>query len=145
MGLLPEELLERLTGRVLIRHMEHGIEFRIFVPYSDKPVKKKREEKPIEDLAVKAAEELFNNATKYLPPAAGEDIGGTVKRWGKDIEKIHRIDKIPYRDLFLILRWAVDHGFWYDKILSGAKFRKQFPTLWAQYHSEKEKKTVVDV
>jgi hypothetical protein len=56
-----------------------------------------------------------------------------IEGWYGDIEKLHRIDGRSYEDIKMALYWAkVVSKFWPPNIMSGAKLRKQFDTIWAQ-------------
>ncbi len=52
--------------------------------------------------------------------------------WAEDIEKIHRIDGVPYNTIMEVIRWCQNDSFWWKNIMSGDKLRKQMPKLLAQ-------------
>lgn len=56
--------------------------------------------------------------------------GHKIEYWADLIEKLHRIDKVEYKEIEFIINWCQQDDFWKSNILSTAKLRKQFPTLW---------------
>ena len=57
----------------------------------------------------------------------------TLQRWAADIEKIIRLDGRTAEDIRRVILWCQAPGcFWVPNILSGAKLREKFPTLWIQ-------------
>jgi len=55
------------------------------------------------------------------------------QRWAGDIEKLNRLDGRSFQDIEKAIRWIKTPGqFWAPNIMSGAKLREKFPTIWAQ-------------
>ena len=55
------------------------------------------------------------------------------QRWAGDIEKLNRLDGRSFQDIEKAIRWIKTPGqFWAPNIMSGAKLREKFPTVWAQ-------------
>ena len=56
-----------------------------------------------------------------------------LETWARDIERLHRLDGRDWSEIEQVIRWAKTAGnFWQPNIISGAKLRKQFPTIYAQ-------------
>lgn len=143
---LTPEILSKLSGTVTARALKEGIEIRVFMPYREKPKKETTKAlKALDSKALRLASILFDNAKNYLPPIKESDINKKLESWASDIEKIHRIDGIDYSHIETILYWSIKDAFWFNKILSGSKFRKQFPTLWAQAKGAYEKNKVEEI
>jgi hypothetical protein len=68
-----------------------------------------------------------NNVKAWKRPT-----GSQIEAWADSVEKLHRIDGVDYPSIEMIIRWCQQDSFWKANILSTAKLRKQFPTLFAQ-------------
>ncbi|MGP1594743.1 MAG: hypothetical protein ACTTH8_05815 [Treponema sp.] len=56
-----------------------------------------------------------------------------IKKWAKDIEKLHRIDKRSYEDIEKVIRWIKTEGnFWNSNIISSSKLREKYPQVFLQ-------------
>jgi hypothetical protein len=53
----------------------------------------------------------------------------TVSSWTTDINKINRIDKRDWPDVWRVVQWCVEDDFWSKNILSGKKLREKFSDL----------------
>jgi len=49
--------------------------------------------------------------------------------WAKDLDLLHRLDGQSWDDIERVIRWCQADDFWSQNILSGAKLRKQMPSL----------------
>lgn len=78
-------------------------------------------------------EHMVNNNPTYQHRVKDKDLVS----WAKEIDKIHRLDGQEWSEIEAILDWCQSNDFWKTNILSGAKFRKQFPRLQLQKGSEK--------
>ena len=68
---------------------------------------------------------IIENNPKAKPPS-------TLTAWAKTIDLMIRIDKRTPAEIREIILWSQRHEFWASNILSAAKLRKQFDTLWMQ-------------
>ena len=53
-----------------------------------------------------------------------------TKEWIESIEKMHRLDKIEWRDIELGIRWCQKHEFWHTVILSTSKYRLKYGQMY---------------
>lgn len=85
------------------------------------------------DAGMRLARFLFEKIKEANPKAKEPSF----TQWGSDIAKIIRLDGRTEEEVESVLRWATAHDFWSARILSGAKFRKQFDQLYIQKAKEK--------
>jgi len=76
---------------------------------------------------------LSHNPLRRLPP----DDPGKLVKWCRDFDKMIRIDHIEADDIAAMIDWIFDgeskqSQFWRGNILSPAKLRAQYPTLFEQ-------------
>ncbi len=55
-----------------------------------------------------------------------------IQTWALHIDRMIRIDKREISDIKIIMEWCQNHDFWYSKILSTDKLRKQYDQLFMQ-------------
>jgi hypothetical protein len=70
------------------------------------------------------------------PPCYQNKMPDLVK-WAADIEKLHRIDGQPIDEIKKVIFWTVRDNFWKTNILSAAKFREKYDTLFLQMNNKK--------
>jgi hypothetical protein len=74
------------------------------------------------------AELLYSRILENDPQAKQPNLA----TWAEDINRCHRLDKRTYGDIEEMIEWCQADSFWSCNILSGAKFRQQFPKLLLQ-------------
>lgn len=82
--------------------------------------------------AYRAATWLSQSILEASPSTKPHDEQ-TLQRWAYDLDKLNRIDGYAWELISDVLDYARNDSFWRGNILSGAKYRKQFPTLLARY------------
>jgi len=92
---------------------------------------KKKEESIKNNEIVRLVQKLYDsivaNGITYVvnnPP--------NLNNWYKDMELLHRVDKVSLDDIEKAISYATSDTFWKANILSASKLRKQYPTLEAQ-------------
>ncbi len=78
-------------------------------------------------------------------PKAKCSRDGSERRWGRDIDKLMRLDGRPPEQIERIIRWcqpppAGPRNFWEANIRSGAKLREKFEALLAQHARDGERR-----
>ena len=98
-------------------------------------IEKEIQKIPVEarQLSNRLFQHMVNNNPTYQHRVKDRDLVS----WAKEIDKIHRLDGQEWSEIESILDWCQSNDFWKTNILSGAKFRKQFPRLQLQKGSEK--------
>lgn len=61
-----------------------------------------------------------------------------IQTWALHIDRMIRIDKREISDIKRIMEWCQNHDFWYSKILSTYKLRKQYDQLTMQMKSKQQ-------
>ena len=87
------------------------------------PVPKQQDEE-----AQRLAHKLLTLHKKLVDPGFNR-TQAQLDIWAKDIELLHRIDGRSYEDIERAMEWAKNDSFWSANIISGQKFRKQYPQL----------------
>ena len=80
----------------------------------------------------------INENFEWINPTEKE-----ISKWAEDIDKLHRLDGFEYLLIERVIKWSLEDEFWRQNIRSGAKLRKQFPTLLVRIKSEKKKIEVI--
>jgi len=66
-----------------------------------------------------------------------------LQKWAADVDKINRIDKRTWGQIYDLIIWCQQDSFWQNNILSGEKLRKQLDRLELQmekdFHWQKNK------
>lgn len=93
----------------------------------------------VEPEALRLARKLIDRIAEKQPTgkiaklsATDRNKKATSKAWAPEIEKLHRLDGIPYSDIESAITWCQDSTFWSGCILSGQKLREKYDTLEAQ-------------
>lgn len=60
--------------------------------------------------------------------------------WATDLRKLNEIDKRDIRLIAEVFDWANRDSFWQSNILSPAKLRKQFDTLYPKFKAQRDEK-----
>lgn len=99
----------------------------------DKNEKKKDSPKPSPGQDAVAVAEFIAGSILDRDPKFSRLINGkrahTVHVWAGDIEKINRIDKREWSEIWRVTRWCREDPFWSSNILSGSKLREKFSDL----------------
>jgi hypothetical protein len=74
---------------------------------------------------------LSNNPKARVPK--------NLQKWAKEIDRMMRLDKRTYDEVDRIIDFSQNDPFWQTNILSAAKLRSQFDTLYMK--AKREKKT----
>lgn len=81
------------------------------------------------------AAELKNYILRNNPNAKVPD---NLRKWANDINKMIRLDKRSEEDLRLVIEYSQSNRFWQCNILSPAKLREKFDTLYLQGKNDKQ-------
>jgi len=89
--------------------------------------------------AVRLAWKLHGQVAQALPgrKAPKKAPEATVMAWADDIEKLERIDGVPYADIDAVLTWLPTDNFWPQNIRSGTKLREKYDDLLAKRNASK--------
>ena len=90
--------------------------------------KKKDYSPEIIKLATLLADSILQNDPKFRYLQEGKDK--TIANWSQDIEKLHEIDERSIEDIRSAIIWCQKDSFWKSNILSAAKLREKFSTLY---------------
>lgn len=60
-----------------------------------------------------------------------------LDQWTSDIEKLNRIDKRDYVEIWQVMKWCRNNTFWKPNIMSGSKFRQKYEMLLQQMKNDK--------
>lgn len=94
--------------------------------------KESKKEEPLPSEA-SALSELIFTLHKEAIDAGFNATEDRRKKWARDIEKLNRLDSRSWQDIEAAIRWIKTPGnFWAPNIISGAKLREKFPTIWGQ-------------
>ncbi|MBV6342409.1 hypothetical protein HWQ67_12520 [Candidatus Magnetobacterium casensis] len=78
------------------------------------------------------------NPTRYRHKKPGE-VRKMLEGWAGDIDKLHRIDGVPHKNIAEMIEWCTAHDegkfSWARNILSGEKLRAHFDTMEGQKNS----------
>jgi hypothetical protein len=73
-----------------------------------------------------AARSVELNPRYRAPTAAG------LRKWAVEIDRLHRLDGQPVKEIERVLRWSMADSFWSGNIQSGKALRKHWNTITAQ-------------
>lgn len=79
---------------------------------------------------------LWSRIQKNNPQAKQPDLA----KWAAEMERTIRIDKREEKAVRFLILWSQENHFWKGNILSPAKLRKHFDTLYAQSKAEYDEK-----
>lgn len=95
---------------------------------------------PVSDLAVEYASLLFEKIQerdpKFKPP--------NLVEWAKTIDRMHRLDNVPYEEIRELILFAQDHDFWHKNVLCPGSLRKQRTKLVLE-KKDLEKKSAPEI
>ena len=107
---------------------------------SEKKKRKANEPFPHDHNAYLAADYMAKKILKHTPKAsylfAGDKREPTIQRWAADIDKMFRLDKVPFEEFKAVLEFSQTDPFWRSNILSGKKLRENYLQLAAKLQAQ---------
>ena len=107
-------------------------------PHPDPDKEEKKGVAYINAIYIEIAESLANLIDRNDPKHfKNKNKDKKIVAWADSIRLLIERDGRPKNEVEKIIEWCQDHHFWKTNILSGAKLRKQYPTLMLQMQKEK--------
>lgn len=72
---------------------------------------------------------LYDCIMRFVNPSAYKNRPPNLDKWASSIDKLHRLDKAPIKDIKRVILFATQDNFWSQNILSGDKLRKHYVNL----------------
>ncbi len=94
------------------------------------------------DQAVTLANAFYDSMKAKVNPPIYRYRKPDLNKWALDIERLNITDGQPWIEIERVIRTVFDNEFWSDKILSGAKLREKYNTLYLQMQKNGKPKTV---
>jgi hypothetical protein len=102
---------------------------------------KKKEPEPLPAEAGSLATLLYTLHIQNISKAR-DVTDSQFRKWSEDIDKINRIDGRSWEEIEKVIRHVKTSGnFWAPNIMSGAKLRDKFDTIFAQMQSKPRTQT----
>lgn len=79
-----------------------------------------------------ALSERMNECLDAIIPNRRQATKSHLRQWARDLDLLHRVDKVPQVEIARMIEWVREEQFWKSRILSGAKLREKWNTLSAQ-------------
>lgn len=84
------------------------------------------------DLALDLHAHILENNRKALPPKPGTP---QFQKWALCFDRMIRLDHRSPDDIYAVMKWCQNDGFWKSVILSPIKLRKQYDQLYLKSRS----------
>lgn len=123
----PEKwLLDRLEGFSVFLSDSKKNELKDILDKYQKKKSKKRKRKPKEKVFGTEVVECCQKCMVYFPEHLRPDEKQVVN-WLDTVDKLNRIDKIPFQVIQIVTKWARNDNFWKSNFMSLPKLRKNNP------------------
>jgi hypothetical protein len=96
------------------------------------------EQAPIDEESKLLTQHLYDSIVKNTNPATWQTKPPCLESWYTDIERMHRLDGLPYDAIKKVIDFATTDSFWSLNILSASKLRKQYDRLEAETRKKRK-------